>query len=139
MGNPALHLADLSRMDFRTSAVADQKNTELQRSLQLDYRYQPARIAIGLSLSNPQQPHAPADVLGKPIRGETLFGLEDVDLALWLTLLSHHSGIGSPSRKQVADLVASHWARGIGMLAKDFLGNEAHPQDFLTGYATRQL
>lgn len=134
MGNPALHLTDLSRMDFRTSAAADQKNTELQRSLQLDYRYQPARIAIGLSLSNPQQPHSPADVLGKPIRGETLFGQEDVDLALWLTLLSQHSGIGSPSRKEVADLVAGHWARGIGMLAKDFLGKGTDPWDFLARY-----
>lgn len=137
MGNAALHLTDLSRMDFRTSATADQKNTELQQSLRLDYRYQPARIAIGLSLSNPEQAHSPADVLGKPIRGETLFGQEDVDLALWLTLLAQHAGIVSPSRKQVADLVAGHWARGIEMLAKNFLGNEADPQEFLAGYATQ--
>jgi len=137
MGNTAFHLNDLSRMDFRTSATADQKNSELQQSLHLDYRYQPARIAIGLSLSNPQPPRVPADVLGKPIRGETLFGQEDVDLALWLTLLSQHAGVVSPSRKQVADLVAGHWARGVEMLVKASFGNEAHPQDFLAGYATR--
>ena len=109
-------LGEIGRVDFRTSRSGDTATASMLSRLSLQYRYQPARLAIGRSLGLPTQP-APVDNMdGKPIRGETLFGLEPGDAGLWLGLLGQHAGRGALSRKDLLDLVAAHWARGAGLL-----------------------
>jgi hypothetical protein len=54
--------------------------------------------------------------LGKPIRGETLFGQEVTDLALWTGLIVEHAPAAPASRKQIIDLAAAHWQRGVQKL-----------------------
>ncbi|MCO4317813.1 DndE family protein [Phyllobacterium sp. 21LDTY02-6] len=128
----SLQLGDLFRADFRTSQSSDAINTALQKSLLFDYRYQPARIAIGLSLAQSTAPRPSSDTLGKPIRGETLFGQEESEMALWVTLICAQADIRAPSRKQLFELVAAHWARGLDLLEKKFKVYDGEPHNFLT-------
>jgi hypothetical protein len=114
----SINLLDVFRIDFRTSSEADALNTSLQKSLKLDYRYQPARLGLSLSLADPSQPPPMADMVGKPIRGETLFGQEEGELALWVALIFEHDNTNDVTRKRLIDLVAAHWSRGLFLLAK---------------------
>ena len=112
-------IGDFARADFRTSAEADAANGRLQKDLGLSFRYQPARLAVGRSLALAEPPATPADMLGKPIRGDTLFGQDEADLATWAGLLVERHRLVSATRKELQDLVAGHWARGIEMLTLD--------------------
>ncbi len=103
-------------MDFRTSRSGDTATASLLRALELQYRYQPARLAIGKSLGVPTAPPAPENLDGKAIRGETLFGQASADLGMWTCLIVAHAGQGPLSRKTLHELVAAHWARGAGLL-----------------------
>jgi hypothetical protein len=134
----SLHLVDVFRIDFRTSIEGDELNTGLQKALGLDYRYQPARIAIGLSLGNPFSPPAPANVLGKPIRGETLFGQEEADLAWWVALLIEHAEADNPCRRILVSLVAAHWLRGVQLLSNDIAKAHLPADQFLAQIAKRE-
>lgn len=110
-----LGVAEIGRMDFRTSRSGETATRSLLRALGLQYRYQPARLAIGKSLGIATRP-APIDNLdGKVIRGETLFGQAAADLGLWAGLVEEHAG-GPLDRRALHDLVAAHWARGAGLL-----------------------
>lgn len=113
-----VRLGDLLRTDFRTSAEGDALNTKLLKDLGLDYRYQPARLAISVSMVDPKPPSNPPEFLGKPIRGETLFGAEEVEIGLWVALLVEHAGLEQLSRRDVIDLVAGHWQRGARILVR---------------------
>jgi hypothetical protein len=126
-----LNLLDLFRTDFRCSAESDGLNLRLVKELQLDFRYQPARIAMALSLADAKLPPATPDVLGKPIRGETLFGQEEVEVAVWVGLIVEHSGKASLSRRALQDAVAAHWTRGIEMLWRRWSRWEGTPAAFL--------
>lgn len=132
-GSVQFNLGDLFRADFRTSQLADATNTALQKDLRFDYRYQPARVAIGLSLSLSAPPSLPPDILGKPIRGETLFGQEEGEMALWVSLICAQANVRVPTKKQLFDLVAGHWARGSQLLAKRYDAYEGEPHNFLMG------
>ena len=122
-GGPWASLAEIGRMDLRTSRSGDTATASLLRALGLQYRYQPARLAIGRSLGLATQP-APAENLdGKAIRGETLFGQNAEDLGMWISLIVAHAG-GPLSRRDVHDLVAAHWARGAGLLWGGMRGSE---------------
>ncbi|KQM32524.1 hypothetical protein ASF03_13785 [Rhizobium sp. Leaf68] len=137
-GPVQFNLGDLFRADFRTSQLADATNTALQKDLRFDYRYQPARVAIGLSLSLSASPSLPSDVLGKPIRGETLFGQEEGEMALWVSLICSHAGLQVPTKKQLFDLVAGHWARGLQLLVKRLDLYEGEPHEFLLSIQPNQ-
>lgn len=123
-------LADVFRADLRTSQDADEGNARLQSALGLDYRYQVARIAIAASLGVRSPPPPGVDLLGKPIRGETLFGQTELDLAVWVAQILEHSG-AEPSRRGLADAVAAHWQRGVGLIAKAWSAHEGSSAEFI--------
>jgi hypothetical protein len=115
---PPLQIGDIARADFRTSFVADAENSRIQKTLELPYRYQPARLALSLSLAQPTAPTPISDSGGRPIRGDTLFGQDEADLTLWVALVVEHSGAVGLTRREFQDLVAGHWARGMAILSK---------------------
>ncbi len=123
-----VRLSDLLRTDFRTSTEGDALNARLLRDLGLDYRYQPARLAISLSLADPKPPGTLPELLGKPIRGETLFGAEEAEIGLWVSLLVEHAGVAAPNRREIIDLVAGHWHRGARALSRRLDSWQGPPQ-----------
>ena len=116
-----VQLLDLLRSDFRTTEAADTLNSRLQSALGFAFRYQPARLAIATSLSNPEVPELETELRGKPIKGEALFGQEEIDLALWVSLIVEHAKRTHATRRNIQDLVAAHWRRGIEVLWADWL------------------
>jgi hypothetical protein len=112
-----LQIGDIARADFRTSYAVDAENSRIQKALDLPYRYQPARLAISLSLRSSSPPKSIADGGGRPIRGDTLFGQDEADLTMWIALIVEHSGTAGLSRKEFQDIVAAHWARGMAALS----------------------
>ena len=116
-----VQLLDLLRSDFRTTEAADALNSRLQKALGFPFRYQPARLALAKSLSNPEVPEPEPELRGRPIKGETLFGQEEVDLALWVGLIVEHAERAQATRRDIQDLVAAHWRRGIEVLWDDWL------------------
>lgn len=113
-----LQIGDISRADFRTSVAADAENSRIQKAFDFPYRYQPARLAISLSLRHPGLLKPILDVGGRPIKGDTLFGQDEADLTLWIVLIVQHSGVVGLTRRDFQDLVAAHWERGMDMLSK---------------------
>jgi hypothetical protein len=130
----AVQLVDVLRTDFRTSTEADALSAELQQALALPFRYHPARLAISISLRDPSPPPALEEVAGKAIKGESLFGHEEHDLALWLGLLIEHSGGQGMTRRLLQDAVAAHWHRGIRQLWVRWTGEAG--KDVPTFYAS---
>lgn len=117
----ALSLIDLVRSEFKTSRASDEMNSRMQGYLKLPHRYGPARLAIGRSLGIASEPALEINHLGfgKPIKGEHLFG-QGEELATWVTLLVEHSGQSELDRRDLQNLVAAHWQRGITMLWDDW-------------------
>ena len=122
-----VQLLDLLRSDFRTTEAADTLNSRLQNALGFAFRYQPARLAIATSLSNPVAPELETELRGKSIKGETLFGQEEIDLALWVSLIVEHAERTHATRRNIQDLVAAHWRRGIEVLWADWLSVDESP------------
>lgn len=113
-----LQIGDISRADFRTSFVADAENSRIQKVFDLPYRYQPARLAISLSLRQPGPPTPIPEAGGRPIKGDTLFGQDEADLTLWIAMIVEHSGVVGLTRRDFQDLVAAHWGRGMDLLSE---------------------
>lgn len=111
-------IADIARADFRTSFHSDAENSRIQKALQFPYRYQPARLAISLSLRQARPPEPIPDAGGRPIRGDILFGQDEADLTLWIALIVEHSKNECVSRRDFQDVVAAHWARGMNQLSR---------------------
>ena len=116
-----VQLLDLLRSDFRTTEAADALNSQLQKALGFPFRYQPARLALAKSLSTPEHPKQETELRGRPIKGETLFGQEEVDLALWVSLIVEHAERTQATPRDIQDLVAAHWRRGIEALWSDWV------------------
>jgi hypothetical protein len=114
-------LMDMIRGDFRTSRPADELNARFQTLLGLPHRYGPARLALGRSLGIQSQPDLQLNSfgLGRPIKGEQLFG-QGVELSCWLTLVTEHVGQGSLSRRDFQALITAHWHRGLYTLWDDW-------------------
>lgn len=111
-----LELAEVGRLDLRTSRSGDAATASLQRALGLQYRYQPARLAIARSLGLPKEPPPAENLDGKPIRGEQLFGLLPEEIGLWMTLLAARQAGALAGRRSLQEMVAAHWARGAALL-----------------------
>jgi hypothetical protein len=111
---------DVLRADFRTAQAADRLNAALQSALGLPFRYQVARLAIGRSLGVSSHPEPAGDALGKPIKGDTLFGQDEGDIALWMSLIVEHAQTGLLAKRELQDRVAAHWRRGLDMLWEDW-------------------
>ncbi|EOD8982455.1 TPA: DndE family protein [Pseudomonas aeruginosa] len=122
----SLQIGDIARADFRTSAILDAENTRLQKAFGFQFRYSPARLAIAMSLSDESFPPSVSELNGKPIRGDTLFGQDEVDLAAWASMIVEHSGEESISRRRFQELVGAHWARGLNRLYEITQGLESN-------------
>ncbi len=112
---------ELTRGDFRTSRPADELNARFQALLGLPHRYGPARLAIGRSLGVASPPELQVNSLGygRPLKGEQLFG-QGVELSCWLTLIIEHGNAANVSKRDIQNLVAAHWHRGIYLLWEDW-------------------
>ena len=64
--------------NFQTSADADKRTEALKSNLGLSARYRVARLALGRSLSEPTFPTQNIDAQGKTIKGELLFGMDEL-------------------------------------------------------------
>lgn len=114
-----LTVTEIGRLDFRTSRSGDTATGQLQRILDLQYRYQPARLALGRSLGVPTPPTSVDNFDGKAIRGETLMGQGADDIGLWTSLIVEHAGSAVQDRRSLQELIAAHWARGANLLWDD--------------------
>lgn len=107
---------------FQADTEAD-KHTELLRSnLGLSAKNRVARLAMGRSLSETTHPSTILSGAGKPIKGDVLFGVEE--LPLWVGLLFTHLRRANPRAEltlaTLQDLVKRHWSRGITLLMEDW-------------------
>lgn len=107
-----LQIGDIARADFRTSLSSDAENSRIQRVFGFQFRYQPARLAISLSLGESIIPRVGEEAGGKPIKGDTLFGQDEADLIVWVAMVVQHSGVEGMTRREFQDLISAHWARG---------------------------
>jgi len=138
MSVSGLTLSDLFRADFRTSRDADDLNTRAQAALGLDYRYQVARLALAVSLAEAKPTGAASDLLGKPIRGETLFGQDEADLALWIALIIQHDPEAGTSKKRFLEIAGAHWERGMRKLWREWEKHKGPPEIFLASFALQR-
>ena len=118
----AITLEHVLLAGFHTAGEAD-KNTELLRSsLGLSAKNRVARLAIGRSLSEASYPTGSLDSMGRPIKGDVLFGINE--LPLWVGLLFTHLKQTDPravlTLPTLQDLVKRHWHRGISLLMEDW-------------------
>jgi len=107
---------------FQTSAEADRRTEQLRSNLGLSAKNRVARLAIGRSLSESSYPTGNLDGAGKPIKGDVLFGLNE--LPLWVGLLFTHLKKTDPRAEltlsTLQDLVKRHWNRGVSLLVEDW-------------------
>jgi DNA sulfur modification protein DndE len=126
-GEPTNLILSLNNAAFRTSRAADEINGRLMSKLGQRNRNVVARLAIARSLAvvDPPSP-IPADEAdeeGGVIKGVNLFGDE---LAPWVSLLVERSELPEPSTKELQDLVARHWRRGVHLLNDEW--KECHDE-----------
>lgn len=126
-----VQLLDLLRTDFRTTEASDALNSQLQKAIGFPFRYQPARLALARSLADPSAPELDPDLKGKPIKGETLFGQEEIELAFWVSLIVEHDGRSQATRRDIQDLVAAHWRRGVDRLWTEWIAAGEDAAGFL--------
>jgi len=108
--------------NFQTSADADKRTEVLKSNLGLSARYRVARLALGRSLSEPTFPTQNIDAQGKTIKGELLFGMDE--LPLWVGLLFTHTRTINPRAElnlsTLQNVVKRHWHRGMELLMEDW-------------------
>lgn len=118
----AITLEQVLLAGFQTSAEADRRTEQLRSSLGLSAKNRIARLAIGRSLSEATYPTVSLDGAGKSIKGDVLFGLNE--LPLWVGLLFTHLKKTDPRAEltlsTLQDLVKRHWNRGISLLMEDW-------------------
>lgn len=107
---------------FQTSAEADRRTEQLRSSLGLSAKNRIARLAIGRSLSEASFPTGAIDGSGRPIKGDVLFGLNE--LPLWVGLMLTHFKKTNPRAELtlpiLQDMVKRHWDRGVSLLMEDW-------------------
>ncbi|MCW5259685.1 DUF1832 domain-containing protein [Verminephrobacter eiseniae] len=84
----AVTLMHILLAGFQTSSDADKRTEQLRSSLGFRAKNRVARLAIGRSLSESSDPPGSSDGAGKSIKGDVLFGVEE--LPLWVGLLFTH-------------------------------------------------
>ncbi|TAK72452.1 MAG: DUF1832 domain-containing protein [Betaproteobacteria bacterium] len=118
----AITLEQVLLAGFQTSAEADRRTEQLRSGLGLSAKNRIARLAIGRSLSEATYPTGSLDGAGKSIKGDVLFGLDE--LPLWVGLLFTHLKKTDPRAEltlsTLHDLVKRHWNRGISLLMEDW-------------------
>jgi hypothetical protein len=118
-----IDVMDVINAQYRTTKAADAQCGELLRRLGYSVRYLAARLAIARSLSQNDLPEplgaGDEDDMASAIRGLQLFG-DGGDPKAWMALIVQRSGQADLSRKDFQGIVAAHWRRGAGLLAKDW-------------------
>src|SRR6218665_541846 len=118
----AVALMHILLAGFQTSSDADKRTEQLRSSLGFRAKNRVARLAIGRSLSESSDPPGSSDGAGKSIKGDVLFGVEE--LPLWVGLLFTHLRRVDPRAEltlsTLQDLVKRHWNRGIKLLFEDW-------------------
>lgn len=105
----------------------------LRSTFGFQYHYEPARLCIARSLREPSLP-APASIpssdAAAPIRGEQLFGSDQIDV--WLTLLIEANRFGPDGTvNDLRQAVEAHWERGAGLLRDDWEASGHDDVEFL--------
>lgn len=138
MSNISLESALVS--NFQTSGEADKISDEFKSKLGFTVRYRVARLAIGRSLGEPTFPTQNTDSSGRPIKGELLFGLDE--LPLWIALLASnikkHFPNGDLSVASLQNAVRRHWHRGVMLLLDDWTAAEGDYNKFIEILITRR-
>ena len=108
--------------NFASSAEAYRQTDELRVRLGFAARAPVARMAIGRSLGEATIPLKVPDMMGKSIKGDTLFGVEEHPL--WIALLVANFRNLFPKADvtlpAIQDAVARHWHRGMDLLMSDW-------------------
>lgn len=100
---------------YRPSKATDDAYTHLRTLLPLEEKWQLARLAVSISLSDPSVPEdAPRD--GQDIRAETLFA-KDQSLPAFAALITAHAG-RALSPEEIARQFEAHWHRGAQQLVE---------------------
>ncbi len=114
---------------FHTSVEADKRTEQLRSNLGFQAKNRVARLAIGRSLAEAHHPDDNIEGSGKPIKGDVLFGLDE--LPLWIGLLVTHFRKAQPQEDitlaTIQELVRRHWHRGVRLLIEDW---EEADQDY---------
>jgi energy-coupling factor transporter ATP-binding protein EcfA2 len=119
-----LDVTTIGSLHFTTTVRGDEIADTFMTRLGLRSKNAVARLAIARSLSVPAEAASlkADDELGKVIKGQNLFGTEE--LRTWLTLLFEHGPTERPSAADLQDLVRRHWTRGLDLLEADW--TQAH-------------
>ncbi|MYB33585.1 MAG: DUF1832 domain-containing protein [Gammaproteobacteria bacterium] len=132
----SVSLSDIANSTYHTSRKADAICKKMTDKLGWKHRYVAARLAVGRSLSLPEDPPELAseetDDMATPLRGLQLFG-EDRQATAWLAMITQHNSDSEITKKVLKDLVARHWHRGAFLLEQDW--NEGGQQ--MEGFIVR--
>lgn len=116
--------------NFASSSEAYRQTDELRVRLGFAARAPIARMAIGRSLGETTIPPKVPDMMGKPIKGDTLFGVEEHPL--WIALLVANFRDLFPKAPitlpAIQDAVARHWHRGMELLMSDWKEAGGYPK-----------
>lgn len=126
--------------NFQTSGEADKISDELKSKLGFTVRYRVARLAIGRSLGEPTFPTQNIDSSGRPLKGELLFGLEELPLwiALIVTNIKKHFPNGELTVNSLQNAVKRHWHRGVLLLLDDWAVAQGDYNKFIEILITRR-
>src|SRR5438128_2438355 len=115
----ALDMTTVGGLAFSTTVQGDVIADGFMTRLGLRTKNAVAGLALARSLSVPTVPSSPVeDEPGKPIKGQILFGTDD--LRTWLTLIFEHGPADRRSGSELQELVRRHWTRGLGLLEEDW-------------------
>ena len=123
---------------FRTTRTGDAICADLTRKLGWRNRYVAARLAVGRSLSIPEQPPTLSDRdsedMATSMRGRQLFG-DDDHAAAWMALITQHCDDAELTKRALQGLVARHWHRGALLLRRDWEACGEQMQGFVARLA----
>ena len=126
--------------NFQTSGEADKISDDFKSKLGFTVRYRVARLAIGRSLGEPTFPTQNIDSSGRPLKGELLFGLEELPLwvALFVSNLKKHFPNGELNIAALQNAAKRHWHRGVSLLLDDWNAAEGDYNKFIEILITRR-
>jgi len=126
--------------NFQTSGEADKISDDFKSKLGFTVRYRVARLAIGRSLGEPTFPTQNIDSSGRPLRGELLFGMDE--LPLWVAVLTtnirRYYPNGELTIASLQNAVKRHWHRGVQLLLDDWAAAEGDYNRFIEILITRR-
>ncbi len=124
------------KASYHPTAFASELEDHLGALYGFSHRYLTARLCIGLSLAH----HSPVESLpikqpmGTAIKGDTLFGEDDVDI--WISLIVIDGNLSSKSTEhEFRQTVEAHWNRGATLL-RNLIDETKGPAKLLSALST---